>query len=259
MIRFASIGSGSQGNCLVVESTDGMKTTRVLIDCGFPIRRTLERLTALGIEPSTLTGILISHEHLDHIRGAPSLARRFNIPLWMNSGTHKASRKKLSPGWVNVFDSHAPFELGNFQVTPIPIPHDAREPVQFHLTDGNHKLVNLTDLGAITPFIAQISAGCDAMVIECNHDLDMLKNGKYHAALKRRVAGQLGHLSNDAASDFVASIHHPKLQHLVAAHLSQENNLPELAQAALAKAVGAGVSEIEIASQAEGFNWRHLM
>ena len=258
MMRFASIGSGSQGNGLLIEATDGSTVTRLLIDCGFPIRRTVAQLEKLGIMPSSLSAILISHEHLDHVRGAPALAKKYEIPIWMSPGTHKAVRKKHSPGWVSVFDSHESFEVNGLSVTPIPVPHDAREPVQFLITDGNHKLINLTDLGSVTPHIMEMSTGCDAMVLECNHDLDMLKNGPYHAALKKRVGGYLGHLSNTAAAEFIKSIDHSRLQHLVAAHISQENNQPSLAKEALAAAVTASSADIEVATQDDGFGWREI-
>jgi phosphoribosyl 1,2-cyclic phosphodiesterase len=156
------------------------------------------------------------------------------------------------------FDGHDPFAIGALEITPVPVPHDAREPVQYVIGDGARRLGVLTDLGVSTEHVEASLSGCDALVLECNHDLAMLENGSYPYPLKQRIAGRLGHLHNEAAADILARIDTSRLTHVIAAHLSQENNTPELARAALAAALACTPDWIGIAEQATGFDWRQV-
>jgi len=254
-MRFASLGSGSRGNALLVEAG----TTRLLLDCGFGPREVAAKLGRLGLAPEDLTAILVTHEHSDHISGAFSLAARYRIPLWMTHGTLAAASRGSGEGPpVSILDSHHPFVLDGLEVHPFPVPHDAREPVQFVFHDGKHRLGVVTDLGSSTPHVERILSGCDALVLECNHDGGMLKSGGYPPHLKRRIAGSFGHLENAESAALLGRLDSSKLQHLVAAHLSQQNNTPQLAQSALAGVLGCAAGWIGVADQDEGFAWRTL-
>lgn len=254
-MRFASLGSGSAGNSMMIEQA----TTRLLLDCGFGFKETVSRLAMLDIQPEQLTGVIITHEHDDHAKGAFKLAQKLNIPVWLSHGTRVMTERYLpKSGEVNIheIDSHTPFSIGDLEVTPYPVPHDAREPTQFTFTDGQAKLGVLTDAGNITPHITEVLNGCDALVLECNHDLEMLQNGPYGYALKKRVGGQLGHLDNSCAAALLAQLDTSKLKHILAAHLSAQNNTEALAKQALSQVLGCENDWIGIATQAEGFAWR---
>jgi len=254
-MRFASLGSGSEGNALVVES-DG---TRVLIDCGFGVRETATRLARLGLAPDSIAAILVTHEHSDHVGGVPAFAARHGIPVWATFGTLSAIAARIG-GMEGVygFDSHDAFAIGALSIAPFPVPHDAREPVQFVVGDGARRLGVLTDIGASTPYVEASLSGCDALVIECNHDLELLAGSDYPYPLKKRIAGPFGHLHNEAAAGIVERIDTSKLQHVVAAHLSQQNNTPDKARAALSAALGCAPDWVGVADQAAGFGWREL-
>lgn len=252
-MRFACIGSGSEGNGLLVEAG----ATRVLLDCGFGIRDALFRLARLSVLPTTLSAIVVTHEHSDHIGGVTALAGRFGIPVWLTFGTLSMVEERMSElPIVRGFDSHASFAVDDLEITPFPVPHDAREPAQFVFSDGAHRLGVLTDLGMSTPYVEASLARCDALVLECNHDGDLLARGDYPFALKQRIAGRFGHLDNATTAGLLARIQHPKLQHIIAAHLSQHNNTPELARAALATTLRCSEDWIGIADQRDGFGWR---
>lgn len=251
-MRFASLGSGSRGNALVVEAG----RTRVLVDCGFGPRSLAARLERLGLEAAGIDAILVTHEHSDHLSGVAPCARRHGLEVYLTHGTMSAAR--FEGVSVRVIDSHAPFAIGDLEIRPFPVPHDAREPVQFVVTDGAHRLGVLTDLGVATPCVEQSLTGCDALVLECNHDLDLLAGSDYPASLKARIAGRFGHLHNEGAAALLATIDVSRLQHVVAAHLSQQNNTPAKARSALARALACAPDWIGIADQAEGFAWRAL-
>ena len=249
-MRFASLGSGSSGNGLVVECG----RTRVMMDCGFTLAGTRERLERAGLRASDITAIVVTHEHDDHLGGVA----RYAIPVYLTRGTAQWLPEDFPAVLVRCIDSHTPFAIGDLLVEPFPVPHDAREPVQYAFSDGAARLGVLTDLGTPTSHVQEKLSGCHALVIECNHDLDMLMNGAYPLGLKQRIAGRFGHLDNAAAGHLVASLERSHLRHLIAAHLSQQNNTPALAVAALAAAVGCEPGWIGVAGQEDGFPWRQV-
>jgi phosphoribosyl 1,2-cyclic phosphodiesterase len=253
-VRFTSLGSGSSGNGLVVECG----RTRVMMDCGFTLAGTRERLERAGLRASDITAIVVTHEHDDHLGGVARYAKRYAIPVYLTRGTAQWLPEDFPAVLVRCIDSHTSFAVGDLCIEPFPVPHDAREPVQYAFTDGAVRLGVLTDLGTPTSHVQEKLSGCHALVIECNHDLDMLMNGAYPLGLKQRIAGRFGHLDNAAAGHLVTSLERSHLRHLVAAHLSQQNNTPALARAALAAAVGCAESWIGVAEQEAGLAWRDV-
>lgn len=252
-MRFASLGSGSRGNALVVESGD----TRVLVDCGFAMADAERRLSRLALEPGDLDAILLTHEHVDHVRGVARLARRYDLPVWATPGTFAAWAPGELPA-IELFSPHEPFALADLEIWPYPVPHDAREPVQFVVADGDRRLGLLSDIGRVTPHVRSMVADCDALVLECNHDVGMLAAGPYPPSLKRRVGGDQGHLSNHQAAALLAALDGSRLQHVVAAHLSEQNNTPEAACAAMAEALNCTSDWLSAASQNEVLGWRSI-
>ncbi|MDB5784173.1 MBL fold metallo-hydrolase [Caballeronia mineralivorans] len=257
-MRFASLGSGSEGNALLVESVSGTTTTRVLLDCGFSAKEVERRLARLDIRADEIDAILITHEHTDHIGGALTLARKWSIPLHMSWGTARAVGADEAPVDLHVLWGDESVVVGDLEVLPYTVPHDAREPLQYVFSDGASRLGVLTDVGVATTHITNVLSGCDALVLESNHDVGMLASSRYPASLKARIGGMHGHLNNDAAAGILAALDRSKLRHLVAAHLSQQNNLPELAQAALAAVLGGTAADVMVATQADGFDWLSL-
>jgi phosphoribosyl 1,2-cyclic phosphodiesterase len=256
-LRFASIGSGSKGNCLVAE----VGSTRVLVDCGLSPRETERRLAKLGLAPSDIAGILVTHEHDDHAGQAYAFAGPHKLPVWLTWGTQAAlAESGKPPGAVQTrsIDGRTSFAIGDLQVQPFTVPHDAREPVQFVLSDGAFRLGVLTDIGASTAHVEAVLSGCDALVLECNHDLDMIWGGDYPKWLKERITGPFGHLSNLQAERLLGALDRSKLKHVFAAHLSAHNNSPALAREALARAMGCAPDWIGLSTQEEGFAWREL-
>ena len=255
MMRFASLGSGSAGNGLLVE-VDG---TRILADCGFALNSAVARLTRRNVDPASISAILITHEHDDHIGGAARLAGKFGVPVWLTHGTLQATAGRLAGvDAIEVFDCHQRFSVGAIEIEPYTVPHDAREPAQFVFSDGAARLGLLTDAGSLTAHMQAMLSGLDALVLECNHDLDMLWSGSYPQHLKQRIAGKFGHLDNATAAQLLTSIDCGRLKHLIAAHLSQQNNTPELASAALARELNCEQQWIGIATQDDGFDWRSV-
>ena len=254
-MRFASLGSGSEGNGLIVE----VGATRVLIDCGFGVRDTVARLFRLGVAPESISAILVTHEHADHVGGVAAFAARFRIPVWLTFGTLEMMGERfMQIDHVYGFDSHDVFAIGMLEVRPFPVPHDAREPVQFVVGDGVHRLGVLTDIGVTTRYVEASLSGCNALVLECNHDLDMLAGGDYPWPLKQRIQSRLGHLHNEASAELLAALDTSRLPHIIAAHLSPQNNTPDKARAALARALNCTPDWIGIADQADGFAWREI-
>lgn len=250
MIRFSSLGSGSRGNATIVE----VGSTRIMLDCGFSETRFRQRLARRQLEPSQIDAILVTHEHSDHINGVGVVARKHNIPVYMTRGT-AAQEKHGAVSQLNFIDVHDRFSIGDIEIQAYPVPHDAREPVQFVFGDGDLRLGILTDVGSPTQHIIDNLNGCDGLILECNHDVNMLANGPYPEHLKQRVGGDFGHLSNVQAANLLVNLDTGSLQHIVAAHISDKNNTQELAGAALAEALNCGESEIFLAKQEQGLDW----
>jgi len=256
-LRFASIGSGSKGNCLVAE----VGATRLLLDCGLSPRETERRLAKIGLAPRDLAGILVTHEHDDHAGQAYPFAAQHRLPVWLTYGTQAAlsdAGKVAGEVRTHTIDGRSEFAVGDIEVRPYTVPHDAREPVQFVLSDGAFRLGVLTDIGASTAHVEATLSGCDALVLECNHDVDLIWGGDYPKWLKERITGPFGHLSNRQAEHLLGAMERSRLQHVLAAHLSQQNNRPELARESLARAMGCAPDWIGLSTQEEGFAWREL-
>ncbi len=253
-MRFALLGSGSEGNALVVQAG----ATVVMMDCGFSGSETISRLARLGLQAEHLSGILVTHEHGDHIKGVAALARRFTLPVWMTHGTLRTQRDVFSTVSVTEVNPHYSFSIGDLEVQPYLVPHDAAEPVQYVFGDGATRLGVLTDTGHVTPHIEQVLTACEALVLECNHDEEMLRLGRYPVSLKQRVGGRFGHLNNQQAAALLQRLDSSRLQHIVAAHLSQQNNLPQLAVSALSQALNCEESWIGVADQQLGLDWREI-
>ena len=252
-MRFALLGSGSRGNATLIEH----RQTLVMLDCGFSCRETERRMARLDVHPADLDAVVVTHEHGDHVRGVPALARKYNIPVWLTHGTYRSLRDNDLPA-VRYFDGQANMEIGDLQVSPFTVPHDASEPCQVTFDSGRHRLGILTDTGRITPHIRACLDAVDALLLECNHDVAMLASGPYPPALQQRVGGPQGHLSNMQAAALLHQLDTSRLQHLVAAHLSDKNNRPALACTALATALDCTEDWIGLAGQDVGLDWREL-
>lgn len=253
-MRFASLGSGSRGNALLVEAGN----TRLLIDAGFGPREMSRRLQRLGLVANDVDAVLVTHEHSDHLGGVFACARRFDWAVLLTHGTLAACRDDDADVRTTIIDSHESLSVGDICVHPFPVPHDAREPVQFVLADGARRLGVLTDAGHVTAHMVAMLDACNALVLECNHDAQMLARGRYPQALKHRIGGLWGHLDNVAAASLLSKVGGSSLRHVVAAHLSEENNSPALARTALSSALGCEQDWIGVATQSEGFGWRDL-
>ncbi len=258
-MRFSSLGSGSKGNGSLLES----EKTTVLVDCGFSLKQTEFRLQRLGKEISDLSAILVTHEHGDHLNGVQRLAAKTGCSVWMTMGTARiaAQRAKCEihefPN-LKILGGHEPFAVGDLEITPFHVPHDAQEAVQFTFSDGNHKVGHLTDTGVVTPHIIDHLQNCDALMLECNHDAVMLANGSYPPALQARVGGRLGHLSNLQAAQLVQQLDFSRFQHLALMHLSEKNNSQECATAVLSNTLGCKTGWLAVADQERGLDWREV-
>ena len=273
MLRFKNLSSGSTGNATLVEARGGTvaKTTRLLVDCGLGLQRLMAALDLADVRPSHIDAIFITHEHGDHLGCVVQFASRYSIPVWASSGTHAALkdmrlRQKnklpnqtiLAPDFddlVRIAQDTCPVDLGELQFSPFTVPHDAREPLQLSCTDGDAKLGILTDLGHASRHVLEQLTQCHALLLECNHDTDMLAKSSYPPFLKARVGGDFGHLSNTAAAEILTALQHAGLRQVAAAHLSQQNNKAELAQSSLSNVLGCLPAEIMVALPDVGTPW----
>ena len=256
-MRLASLGSGSKGNGTLID--DGR--TCLLIDLGFTIKETVRRLARLGLSPEQVDALLVTHEHADHIHGVAGFARKFRKPVYLTHGTYQPERMGALPD-LNLISGHQPFAIGSLEVMPVAVPHDAREPCQYVVrgqVSGTDRVAGLlTDLGHITPHVEECYRQCDALLLECNHDLDMLTEGPYPWPLKQRVGGDYGHLNNQQAAALLEAVDLDRLRHLVISHISAQNNDPSLALAAVQPRLEGWQGELTVASQDEGFHWLSL-
>ncbi|MHA7817078.1 MAG: MBL fold metallo-hydrolase [Pseudohaliea sp.] len=252
-MRVASLGSGSKGNGTVVASG----ATCLLIDCGFSLRETTRRLARLGLAPDDLDAILVTHEHSDHAAGVGTLSRGHAIPVYASHGT-LASGRLGECAALERFNAGEVFTVGSMTVRSVAVPHDAREPCQYRLAAGGCELGVLTDLGSVTPHVVDAYRGCQGLVLEFNHDTAMLAAGEYPPALKRRVGGDWGHLNNRQASRLLAALDGPALQHLVIAHMSEQNNSRAAVREVLAAEHPAWLERAHWACQGDGFGWLSL-
>jgi phosphoribosyl 1,2-cyclic phosphodiesterase len=258
-MRFCSLGSGSAGNSTLVEASQGITSTRLLIDAGFSLRELVKRLARAGCAPEDVDAVFITHEHGDHVGCALTFAMKYRRPLLMSRGTWRAvGNADFDPALLRVARSGDTIALGDMQLRPFAVPHDANEPLQLTLSDGAVRLGVVTDLGCAPGDVAEALAGCQALLLESNHDEAMLRAGPYPPSLQRRISGTHGHLSNEAAADLLARCRHDTLATVVAAHLSEHNNSPALAQAALAQTLGCGTSDIRVAHPKLGLDWLAL-
>lgn len=252
-LRFCSLGSGSRGNATLVEC-DG---TLLMVDCGFSVAETARRLARVGRTPEQLSGILVTHEHGDHVAGLARVARTWQVPVWLSAGTRRGLKDAGLPVATEVVPDEA-FSIDAIEVLPVAVVHDAREPTQYVFSNGMHRVGILTDLGEVTPHVLRRYDGLDAFMLECNHDLEMLAAGPYSNRLKKRVGGRYGHLNNGQAAELLAGVDSSRLQHIVAAHISERNNTQSLARSALAEALGCGPDWIGVAGQDAGLEWREV-
>ena len=246
-MRFSVLGSGSKGNCTLVESG----STRLLIDDGFSGKEIVARLAGLGIAPETLTAIVVTHEHDDHIKGIGVLARRLNLPVYANAATHRAAERRVGtlPS-RREFGVGEAFALGDLQIHPFSVSHDTVDPVGFVVSNGTSSLGYCTDTGKITQLIRHHLQKCQALVLEANHDVQMLQDGPYPLPLKQRVLSSKGHLANGESVDLAARLAEDRLQLLVLAHLSEINNHPDLVlQEVRRRLTSFGTLEVLLASQ----------
>jgi len=250
-MKFASLGSGSAGNSLVV--SDG--STTLMIDCGFSTREAERRLAAVGLDPKDIDAVLVTHEHGDHAGGVGRFCSRHDIAVYATAGTAKAANLEMVD--AHVLTSEHTVMIGNMSVTPVTVPHDAREPCQFVVEHAGRRLGVLTDLGSVSNLVQQHYAQCDALILEFNHDPDMLAAGSYPYPLKRRVGGDWGHLNNAQAASLLERVELGALQHLVAAHLSEHNNCPNKVRSLLDNTLRHDNNRV-IADQQNGFNWLEL-
>jgi phosphoribosyl 1,2-cyclic phosphodiesterase len=240
-VSVSLLASGSRGNCAVV----GSSSTHILVDAGLSCRETFKRARALGERPEQLSAILITHEHSDHVAGLHRLASKLNVPVFLTAPTHHAWNQSMrdqegkTPELRKVehFAAGRSFQVGDIAVTPFTIPHDAADPVGFTFRTEGVKIGFATDLGYMPVSVRDHLRGCDVLVMESNHDVEMLRSGPYPWSVKQRVMSRVGHLSNDALAEFFGSDYDGFASYVVLAHLSEQNNHPEIARAAAEQAL----------------------
>ncbi|MDE0366262.1 MAG: MBL fold metallo-hydrolase [Gammaproteobacteria bacterium] len=251
MTAFASLGSGSRGNATCVRMGDAL----LLVDCGFSLRQAEIRLERLGVHAADIDAILVTHEHSDHASGVPALAARYGIEVHATHGTLRCFAPELLAGMpvgTTVRGGH-PFTLKGVEVMPVTVPHDAREPVQFVFRYGGCRIGVISDLGCPTPHVLDHYRGCHGLFLESNHDREMLMRGSYPPRLKRRIAGDLGHLSNGQAGEFLGAVAIPEMD-VVIGHVSERNNHPDLLEETFGGWRGR-VRSLGYATQREGAPW----
>jgi len=258
-VTVSMLASGSRGNCAFVSSA----RTKILVDAGISCRETFKRMKSLGEDPQSLSAILITHEHSDHVYGLATLAKKLRIPVFMTGATHaawaramrtvKGERPQLEK--LERFESGHRFQIGDIEVKPFTIPHDAADPVGFTFRVEGAKVSVATDLGYLPANVRDHLRGSDILIMESNHDVEMLRGGSYPWSVKQRVASNVGHLSNEKLADFFTGDYDNSAAFVVLAHLSEENNHPEIArreaEGALAERGGLFQNRVLVAMQSE--------
>jgi phosphoribosyl 1,2-cyclic phosphodiesterase len=240
-ISVSVLASGSRGNSAVVQT----ERTRILVDAGISCREIFKRLKSLGEDPHGLSAVVITHEHADHVYGLATLAKKLRLPVFMTGATHQVWARSVRDQHgdcnflrLEVFSPGKGFQIGDISVAPFTIPHDAADPVGFAFRAEGVKVGFATDLGYLPMSVRDHLQGCDVLIVESNHDLEQLRNGPYPWSVKQRVMSRVGHLSNDELADFFRSDYDGRAAFIVLAHLSEQNNIPELARGAAEKALG---------------------
>lgn len=231
--KFCSLSSGSSGNCQYIETNN----MRILVDAGLSGKKTQELLASIDVDPTSIDCILVTHEHMDHVKGAGILSRRFDIPIYANKSTWESMEcdlGKLKNENIKIFETGSDFELGDLGVLPFKISHDCSEPVGYSFYNKNKKISVVTDTGCIDNDIKKTITNSNLLMIESNHDSEMLRMGSYPWFLKKRVSGEFGHLSNEDAGNLIAEVLSGKNENILLGHLSRENNFPELAHQTVA-------------------------
>jgi phosphoribosyl 1,2-cyclic phosphodiesterase len=241
-VSVSVLASGSRGNSTVVQSS----STRILVDAGLSCRETCKRMKAAGDDAHSLSAIVITHEHSDHVHGLAVLSRKLNIPVYMTGATHHVWARAVRDATgelpeipkLEFFSSGRKFQVGDIDITPFTIPHDAADPVGFTFRAEGIRIGVATDLGYMPASVCDHLRGCDVLVLESNHDLEMLRVGPYPWSVKQRVMSRVGHLSNTALAQFLASDYDGNAAYIVLAHLSEQNNHPEVARREAESALG---------------------
>jgi phosphoribosyl 1,2-cyclic phosphodiesterase len=247
-LRFIALGSGSRGNAALVE----FGATVLMIDCGLPCKIVEERLQAVDRQPRDVTAILVTHEHTDHAQGVATFSKRHNTPVWMTPGTASALPTITR---VHHLSPHRPLAIGGIDVHPYPVPHDAREPCQFTFAAAGRRLGMLTDAGYVTPHMVERLTACDALALECNHDLDSLQRGPYPESLKARVASRFGHLNNGQTTELLRRLDATRVQWVLGLHLSERNNTPQQVRETLRPVLEQARLQLHLASQDAPTAW----
>jgi phosphoribosyl 1,2-cyclic phosphodiesterase len=242
-VSISVLASGSRGNTAIIESSKA----RILVDAGISCRETFKRLKSLGVDPHAISAILITHEHSDHVYGLATLARKLRMPVFMTGPTHQVWARSLRDelgetpevAKLEIFSAGRPFQIADITVTPFTIPHDAADPVGFTFRAEGTKIAIATDLGYMPASICDHLRKCDVLIVESNHDLEMLRVGPYPWSVKQRVMSRVGHLSNESLAQFFARDYDGGASYIVLAHLSEQNNHPEIARQTAENALGA--------------------
>lgn len=252
-MRFASLGSGSKGNASLIQAGG----TTVMVDCGFSAAQATRRMEKLGVEPGQVDAILVTHEHGDHLNGVARFSRKYDVPVYMTHGTLMAAKDRGFFAFRTI-SPHSGFTLGQLGIQPFPVPHDARDPCQFVFNEGKTRLGLLTDVGSLTPHIIECLNGVHGLMLECNYDPQMLRDGPYPASLQQRINGRLGHLANGQAETLLKRLDTSQLRILRGMHISEKNNQGALALLALQSGMQSDEPWIDVACQEEGFGWQEL-
>lgn len=251
-IRFASIGSGSSGNGTVFQTSN----TTILVDCGFSGAETESRLQRAGIDPHDLDAILVTHEHSDHLRGVGVMSRRFNLPVYATRGTGQAliENVALSRSCIRRIEADSTFAVSDLEILPVAVSHDANEPTQFVVRCDDVSAGILTDIGYVDDQIMEAFSECKAMLMESNHDTEMLWTGPYPSHLKERIAGDYGHLSNDQTMDLLSTLAEGNLCQVIIGHVSKQNNDFSLLRSFYAE-YKSSMDRLLFATQEAGSEW----